>query len=391
MQETITKQISVTSDLNNFNSIHLVFGFFYKFKAFVSIIIIVVNFLVILSRTFLLTGQQPRATYIFLGNISLADMLIGIKNLFIFIYQHQLELENEIACSISLSMLIAANIASTFTIALIAIDRYLYILNGLHYHRYITTKHPYYAVLFVWILASLIGLVPIFTWQYPMNGGTCWFTVLVPPKIFLIPVVSGMVPILLVLVLYCIIVKNALNSRNQIKCRPISSPQNYERDLRMFRGREQITSNCADEDLPSRVRSFGLPCCRRKTLEITPYYCENKWKAIKIVVLTTGAYFITWFPYFVTLILYASCNFSMDFEHCEYLAYLLSNPLSLLILSNSLLNPLIYAWWHPGFQVSIKKMYSRVFQNDTVTQPKIQNTFALKKVELDNFENLQRL
>ncbi|XP_055851777.1 glucose-dependent insulinotropic receptor-like isoform X2 [Episyrphus balteatus] len=264
-------------------------------------------------------------------------MLIGIKTLFIFIYQHQVE--NEISCSISLGMLIAANIASTSTIALIAIDRYLYILNGLHYHRYITTKHPYYAVLFVWILGSLMGLVPIFTWQYPMNGG------------------------------------NSLNSRNQINY----SLKIHERDLRTFHGRKQITSNCADEDLPTRVRCFGLPCCQKKTLEITPYFCDNKWKAVKIVVFTTGAYFITWFPFFVTYILYARCDINMDFEHCEYLAYLLSNPLSVLIISNSLLNPLIYAWWHPGFKVSIKKMYSKVsqkrYQKDTFTQPKIQNTF----------------
>ncbi|XP_055851776.1 glucose-dependent insulinotropic receptor-like isoform X1 [Episyrphus balteatus] len=300
-------------------------------------------------------------------------MLIGIKTLFIFIYQHQVE--NEISCSISLGMLIAANIASTSTIALIAIDRYLYILNGLHYHRYITTKHPYYAVLFVWILGSLMGLVPIFTWQYPMNGGNCWFLVLVPPKIFLIAVITGMVPILLVLVLYCIILKKALNSRNQINY----SLKIHERDLRTFHGRKQITSNCADEDLPTRVRCFGLPCCQKKTLEITPYFCDNKWKAVKIVVFTTGAYFITWFPFFVTYILYARCDINMDFEHCEYLAYLLSNPLSVLIISNSLLNPLIYAWWHPGFKVSIKKMYSKVsqkrYQKDTFTQPKIQNTF----------------
>ncbi|XP_055850428.1 glucose-dependent insulinotropic receptor-like [Episyrphus balteatus] len=308
-------------------------------------------------------GQEPRATNIFLGNISLADMIIGIATLFILICPYQFH--NEISCNLCIGLVGTATMASVFSIGLIAIDRYLYILYGLHYHRYFTTKYPHWMILLVWFLGMMFGCVPIFIWKYPMNGEICFYLDLLPPKIFIIPVSVAMVPMILIMVLYSIILKNALNSRSHT----FSSFQNHEADLRIFRGREQIiTSNCADEE--SRVRSYGLSCCKRKTLEITPSLNdENKWKAVKIVAYTTGAYFITWFPYFVTSICLAFCDMNLNVEHCEYLINLLSGPLSLFCLTNSLFNPLIYAWWHPGFKISVKKMYSSLLEKICQKQP----------------------
>lgn len=73
----------------------------------------------------------------------------------------------------------------------------------------------------------------------------------------------------------------------------------------------------------------------------------SKWKAIKIVIFTTGAFTITWGPYLVSCVLYSLCK---DRESCKPLAVLLASPLLMLGFLNSIINPFIYAWWHKPFR-----------------------------------------
>ncbi|XP_055851773.1 glucose-dependent insulinotropic receptor-like [Episyrphus balteatus] len=362
---------------------------------FICITIICVNFSVVFSSFCLLKrGQEPRATYIFLGSICLADMISGIVTLFMVNYFHQLN--NAFLCGISVGLAGTTGLASSFFIGLIAIDRYLYIMNGLHYHRYFTTRHPYLMVLLVWLISAVPGCGPSFTFSdyYSMDEFICFFLVLIPPKISLIPMVIAIVPMILIMILYSIILKSALNSRSRLNRSTQSSFQNHEGNLRVFRGREQkiITLNSADEDLPSRVRKFGLPCCRWSKLEITPNLCdESKWKAVKIVAYTTGAYFITCFPYFVTSICYAFCDFKLNFEYCHNLFVLMRKPLFILYIANNLFNPLIYAWWHPGFRISVKKMYSRLFvkihPKPSIPASKIHKTNFFRENGHENFDS----
>ncbi|XP_055850427.1 glucose-dependent insulinotropic receptor-like [Episyrphus balteatus] len=288
-----------------------------------------------------------------------------------------------------------SSLTSIFSIGLIAIDRYIYILYGLHYYRYITTRRSRLMVLLAWLISALFGFWPGFCWRSKMNGGSCCFISLIQPKLWVIVPSLGLIPMIIIVVLYGIILKNALNSRSRMK---ISSLENHDGDMRMFRGRENITSNYADDNLSSRVRSIGFLCCRISTLEITPLLCENKWKAVKIVVYTTGSYIITWCPIFVTCVLYAFCERNSSCPYCQHIAYLLRNPFSLLTPLNSLLNPVIYAWWHPGIRENIKKTYNmlllKVFQkrkSSTCSETKIHSNSSIKQIGQENFDNGQEL
>ncbi|XP_055851775.1 5-hydroxytryptamine receptor 1A-like [Episyrphus balteatus] len=348
--------ISEIMDYSNITSLN--YGEKTEFIAYLveifSIIVIIVNFFVVFSIGILLRrGQEPRATFKFLLNISCADMLLGISKFFIMLFGHQFN--SEFLCSFTTCLSCTASLTSIFGIALIAIDRYLYIGYGLHYHRYITPLRTNCMILSTWLLGTFFGSFPAFVWRSPMNNKICWLVILVPPKVALILPSLGIIPLIIILVLYSIILKNALNSRSRMDCSTVYSSNNPDGNLRIYRGQTEITSNCVNDNPRSKIRSFGLPCCRINTLEITPLFCEKKWKAVKIVVFTAGAYLVIWFSYFVIFTFYAFSE-----ENCEKLSYALGVPMLFLSLTNSLLNPLIYAWWHPGFRKSVLKMYSMI-------------------------------
>lgn len=80
----------------------------------------------------------------------------------------------------------------------------------------------------------------------------------------------------------------------------------------------------------------------------------SKWKAIKVVLFTTGSFVITWVPYFIACVMYVSCDWTATPERCRNIQLAIASPLAILGFANSLTNPIIYAWWHNGFRESAK-------------------------------------
>lgn len=94
----------------------------------------------------------------------------------------------------------------------------------------------------------------------------------------------------------------------------------------------------------------------------------NKWRAIIVVMLTSGSFIFTWMPFFITVIFYVFCQEKLTNPQCMHLRIMLSGPIATLAFLNSILNPLIYAWWHKGFQRSMRtyfrKYLLKFFQKD---------------------------
>ncbi|KAL5284703.1 GPR119.2 family protein [Megaselia abdita] len=106
---------------------------------------------------------------------------------------------------------------------------------------------------------------------------------------------------------------------------------------------------------------------RTVNIAIAPVYNPSRWKAIKIVLFTTGSYFITWFPFFFASALYAVCDPQRTPVYCDNLKVTIASVLTILGMCNSILNPIIYAWWHNGFRESVMKIYrsmwSKLFES----------------------------
>ncbi|KOB71371.1 Serotonin receptor 8 [Operophtera brumata] len=97
----------------------------------------------------------------------------------------------------------------------------------------------------------------------------------------------------------------------------------------------------------------------RKFSKVRKIKEPNKWRAITVVLLTTGTFIITWIPFFIAVIFFVFCEEKLTNPKCIQLRFLLGGPFPFLAFTNSIVNPLIYAWWHKGFKKSVKTYYKR--------------------------------
>ncbi|XP_055850426.1 5-hydroxytryptamine receptor 1D-like [Episyrphus balteatus] len=370
-EETIVERLEEEINITHPQAFEIQLKLYNLFIPILCSIIILVNLLIVLSSGLILRKrQQPRSTYIFLGNVALSDLLIGTTTLAVQYCPD--ELRSEMVCCISIGMTVCSTLVSVYSVGLIGIDRYLYILYGLHYQRYVSSQRAHGMVLATWLLAGVISFLPAFGLRNPTdNGKLCWFIVLVPPKLVLFTTSVGMIPLALIIVLYSIILKYALVRISYLHRASIGDQLTQVGGLRLFRGGSSSSKTSVgsldapnviylqeERQIQAQPRRSIFKCFQKtiKPKSSLPVYSANKWKAIKIVLLTTGAFFVTWVPFFVASMLYAMCGPYSDPDYCDSLRVAIANPLALLGLCNSVLNPIIYAWWHNGFRESVKKI-----------------------------------
>lgn len=231
-----------------------------------------------------------------------------------------------------------------------------------------------------------------------MNGKMCWFTAVAPPKLIVLTCIVGTVPILVVTVLYSIILYSAIKKVMQLRKADPNRMGKYDSTkLRMFRGgtvtksseittiseviSQQDGSTIANPQTieNNAVESLSISAILRKignSLNIitnsngnTQRNTPRKWKAIKVVLFVTGCFICTWMPYLIACVVFVFCDFQTTPRSCQKLQFAIASPLAILGFVNSLLNPVIYAWWHNGFRNSIKKMYCKRKKTTFMAQP----------------------
>ncbi|KAL9694066.1 hypothetical protein quinque_013351 [Culex quinquefasciatus] len=346
-------------------------------------LIIGLNLAVVISSLLLLRkGQQPYTTYLFLGNVAAADLLTG----FAVIYGQYAprEIRGEDNCAILIGLIVSTTLVSVYSVGLIAVDRYLYIMYGLQYQRYITPGRARLLIVGTWLLGLVVGFLPAFGWRGDTEGGRiCWFIRLAPPPLVILTTVLGIIPVLVVIVLYSIILHKAIRRVAQLK--KASREQqgaSLAGNLRLFRGGGEgrdgggggqstdTEQPLAVEDPTRRSSAEGKACCgccgrRPKTSSqprrdtTTTGKNPTRRKAIKVVMLTTGCFVVTWLPYFIASTMFVLCDPATSEDLCRGLQFAIASPLAILGFTNSLLNPVIYAWWHQGFRNAAKRLWAR--------------------------------
>lgn len=300
-------------------------------------LIIVTNLIVVLSSGLLIKkGVNPRTTYLFLGNVAMADLVTGIAVLFGQFYPKSSR--TPFVCSFQIGLIVSSTLASIYSVGLIAIDRFLYIIHGLKYHRWVYPTRARLCITFTWGIGIILGFLPA---TGLLSGGIeggkmCWFISVAPPGLVLLITIVGLLPVLLVVVLYGIILYHAIKKVIQLRRADKNREQqtgSREGDLRIFRG-----GNSVRDETPRQ---------KEKTK-------PSKIKAVKVVVLTCGSFVITWMPYFIASSIYLTCDQTTG--GCKGLKVAIASPLAILGFLNSLLNPLIYAWWHNGFRTFMRKI-----------------------------------
>lgn len=302
--------------------------------------VIILNFIVVVSSGLILSRRpQPRSTYLFLGNVSLADLVTGIAWIVGLAYPEKYS--NHYSCAIREGTMVSATMSSIFSVGLIGFDRYLYIVHGLKYETWMSSGRVRLLIIMAWIMGSAIGFLPLMGWYGDtQNGKICWIIFLFPPQAIFIMVTAAMVPVITTGMLYSIILYRAIQKISQLQQMDKQNNSNItENYLRQFRG------NARQSDA---------------SVESTQCKTPHKWKAVKVVIFTSGTFVITWMPYLVVSHVYVVvCKDNKNTDECRRLEFWLASPLPVLGFLNSLLNPIIYAWWHKGFRTSLIKFISK--------------------------------
>ncbi|XP_044263407.1 5-hydroxytryptamine receptor 1A-like isoform X2 [Tribolium madens] len=331
-------------------------------------IIMLLNLLVVISSGLILKkGSQPRSTYLFLGNVAMTDLFTGVAVVFGQLYPK--ENRDHSICALQLGMIVASTLTSVYSVGLIAIDRFLYILHGIQYQQYIYPTRARILILTTWVIGCIVGFMPLFGWYGDTdNGRICWFILLAPRNLVLLTVIIGVIPIILVVILYSIILYHAIKNIGRLQKSTNQTNDVTETDLknlRMYRGRPQTNENLVEKNFFAKIF---------KTTPSVSVKSPSKLKAIKVVLFTSGSFVITWSPYFVASLIYVYQCENLESKKCKNLRIIIASPLAILGFTNSLINPIIYAWWHKGFRTYVQKRMSTVIMKTRWKRNSVDNT-----------------
>uniref|UniRef100_H3AAX6 Adenosine receptor B1a n=2 Tax=Latimeria chalumnae TaxID=7897 RepID=H3AAX6_LATCH len=125
--------------------------------------------------------QLQTVTNYFLVSLAIADICVGSIAIpcaimtSLGIPQHNLYL-----CVLMLSVLIMFMQSSIFSLLAIAVERYIAVVLPFQYQNIMTHRNAIIIIIMTWIVACLIGLVPMMGWHKPLpESGFCFFAIVV--------------------------------------------------------------------------------------------------------------------------------------------------------------------------------------------------------------------
>ncbi|XP_012873521.1 PREDICTED: glucose-dependent insulinotropic receptor [Dipodomys ordii] len=271
--------------------------------ALLTILIIVVNALMIVAML-LSIHKSDGVGFCFTLNLAVADTLIGVA--ISGLLSDQLSSSDEptqkTLCSLRMAFVTSSAAASVLTVMLIAFDRYLAIKQPLRYFQIMNGLVAGACIAGLWLVSYLIGFLPlgVSIFQQTTYQGPCTFFAVFHPRFVLTLSCAGFFPAVLVFIFfYCDMLKIASVHSQQI------------------RKMEQAGAMDGAYRPPRSLSDF---------------------KAVRTVSVLIGSFTLSWSPFLITSIVQVAC-------HECHLYQVLEKYLWLLGVGNSLLNPLIYAYW----------------------------------------------
>lgn len=128
-----------------------------------------------------LNRKLRTVTNYFLVSLAVADICVGaIAIPCAILTDIGLPRHNLYLCLLMLSVLIMFTQSSIFSLLAVAVERYLAIFMPFRYQVLMTPRNAVLVILTTWLLAFLIGLVPLMGWhKTPPDSGYCFFVLVV--------------------------------------------------------------------------------------------------------------------------------------------------------------------------------------------------------------------
>uniref|UniRef100_A0A8C3AAD2 G protein-coupled receptor 119 n=1 Tax=Cyclopterus lumpus TaxID=8103 RepID=A0A8C3AAD2_CYCLU len=279
-----------------------------------SCFIISTNLLVAAALLKLLLKKRSQS-WCFVLNLALADALVGVAITGLATEDFNSS-NGKTQCLMRMAFVTSPCTASIMSMFLISLDRYAAIKTPLRYSQLSGKGTAVGSLLALWISSLTMGFLPGET-QHSADGytGFCAFFSVIHQVGMIVLFSACFFPVLSVfLYIYLDILKIACGHQKQI----------------------------------CQVREAGSRTANHQ------HYESHYWshvKALRTVGVLVGCFLVLWCPFFVVCIVHLLC------ESCE-LTNVLENHLWLLGLSNSLINPLVYAFWQKEVRLQLAAMFS---------------------------------
>ncbi|XP_069001642.1 glucose-dependent insulinotropic receptor [Embiotoca jacksoni] len=311
-----------------------------------SCLIISTNLLVAVALLKLLLKKSSQS-WCFVLNLALADTLVGVaitglatEDFNSHVTENQRGLvagelltnatrpsaQGRTRCLMRMAFVMSPCTASILSMFLISLDRYAAIKMPLRYSLLSGKGTAVGFLLALWISSLTLGFLPVMVQQLQVEevyDGFCAFFSVIHDVGMIVLFSVVFFPVLsLFIYMYLDILKIACSHQKQI-----------------FRV-SQASSRTRDRHDHQHYQHQQLRNC---------YWSHVK--ALRTVALLVGCFLLLWCPFFVVCIVHIVC------ENCG-LKGVLENYLWLLGLSNSLINPLVYAFWQKEVRLQLAAMFS---------------------------------
>lgn len=280
-----------------------------------SVLIISTNLLVAIALV-LLIRKKGCQSWCFVLYLAIADILVGVAITGIAAdgLEGRTASMRKGMCLLRMCFIIAPSSASILTMFFISLDRYVAIKMPLRYSQLMSQKMVVGALVPLWMISVTVGFLPYIVepMQRKDYDRVCTFFSVIEPQGIIVIFCLFFFPLLCVFIyFYMDILKIACGHQQRIRSRQAGS-------------------------------SF-LPPSR--------YWGHVK--ALRTVAVLVGCFTLCWCPFFVVSVVQVSC------PKCK-LYHFLENHLWLLGLSNSLINPLVYACWQREVRNQICEIFAKV-------------------------------
>lgn len=255
--------------------------------------------------------------YHYVASLAFADTGLGLY----LILANLLEkpFMDRTTCLVSVCFITMLCTGSIFSILMIAVDRYIFIVYAVRYYQWVTYLYSLHLIVALWAFSAFMGFLPLMGWNTGSPAGlNCSLMNMVSRGyIIVVLLLYFTVPMLTIVVLYSRILHLVVEQRKR---------------------------------LLQQTRPMDALAIPRSNLYRSGIGLLRGLRTAKVVVIIVIVFVVTWLPFFIASFVQIMCG-----DNC-HLAPTISTYLSLLGCANSLLNPCIYAYF--GLNLNTKSCVS---------------------------------
>ena len=296
---------------------------------------VIIGVAAIFGNTLVLVAMviYPRlrtVTNCFIASLATADLLVGVIVAPLAALSYLGLPKDYMGCVLTNSILVVLTQISIFSLVDVAVERFIAIKNPFFYQNHMTTRVAMVIISISWVVAILIGLVPMFGWNLgPMEDNVCAFVKVIDMRYMVYFNFFGFVltPLIIMFLIYSYI---------------------------FYIVRQQMAKICALEVVQ---RTEGKKAESRFKREV---------KAAKSLAVVIGIFAFCWLPIHILNSISLLC-------YDPSCAYHYTILLTAILLShvNSAINPFLYAIGNSQFKIAFKRMFcgknSVSFNNEDFT------------------------